>query len=429
MLFLGKDIVMKKIIALILVLALSFCFAGCEVINKVKGKIHEWKTGEDFEQVEKYEKGLELIASGDYEAAYAIFNELGDFRDSKDILARFRYLPVYATARVSGESDGELIEQYLLCTTVLNEKGMPTNLTLTMRANGEVIQSESFDFAYDSQGRYIKYVDTWEDGSSSYEYSYDDDHNVIQMIYTSSSGKRSITNYSYEDGNLVKSEYIPADGSPYTITYLYDSKDNLSIKSCSYSDGSVSSYTYTYDSEGNMTKEVYTTSNGGTVSHQSETNCYYDTRGNLIKKTRTEYGTKYTTDFTYDTGGNLIKEVHTTTSESDSYSYMSEYTYDSKGNLTQEKYTSISGSVSTTTYKYDANGNVTECVELDDDGYRYAMSLTYDKNGNVVSMHLEDNEMQGDCEVEYRLIFMPDGMTEDMYDEISAILDVLDIEE
>jgi len=35
-----------------------------------------------------------LILNGSYEEAYALFKELGDYKDSEEYLSRFRYVPV-----------------------------------------------------------------------------------------------------------------------------------------------------------------------------------------------------------------------------------------------------------------------------------------------------------------------------------------------
>ena len=43
---------------------------------------------------EKYTKAYELLESGDYEAAYALFVELGDYKDATKEVAFFRYMPV-----------------------------------------------------------------------------------------------------------------------------------------------------------------------------------------------------------------------------------------------------------------------------------------------------------------------------------------------
>ena len=65
---------MKKIILVLVVCLLSVSLADC---NNTE-----------------YKEALSLIESGDYYAAYDILKELGDYKDSKQLLENFRYMPL-----------------------------------------------------------------------------------------------------------------------------------------------------------------------------------------------------------------------------------------------------------------------------------------------------------------------------------------------
>ena len=41
-----------------------------------------------------FRNGGPLILNGSYEEAYALFKELGDYKDSEEYLSKFRYVPV-----------------------------------------------------------------------------------------------------------------------------------------------------------------------------------------------------------------------------------------------------------------------------------------------------------------------------------------------
>ena len=421
LLFLRKDVTMKKIIALILVLSLSFCFAGCEVIDKIKGKINQWKTGEDPAQVEKYEEGLELISKGEYEAAYLIFKELGDFRDSKNIFERFRFIPVYAHATASGEMDGQKMEYTYQANTFLNDKGMPLNLKMAGKdSSGTEIESYDFDYAYDSQGRLIKFSETSKYGTCSYDYSYDEDHNMIQEIYTDEDGEKTISNYTYKDGLLVKDEYVSRDGDTYVTEYTYNSEGDVTYKLTKNPSGTSSSETYKYDSNGNLVKEIYSSMDkSGNVTYTTETDYHYDTNSNVIKEVYTvdDVATR-TTDYTYDANGNLIKEKYT----HGDYYYTREYTYDANGNMIKYKY-SDDDSYYTEAYAYDANGYVVKYTYTSSSGSAYEYAYDRDEYGNVTRLSIEDGGAAMSCDFEYKLVFLPEGITEDMYYQLTVILD------
>ena len=63
---------MKKIICLLVLFSIMLtCFASCSTL--------------------KYERAMKLIEKGEYEKAYAIFEELGD----SEMCAKFHYVPVH----------------------------------------------------------------------------------------------------------------------------------------------------------------------------------------------------------------------------------------------------------------------------------------------------------------------------------------------
>ena len=69
----------------------------------------------------KYRQALELTEQGDYEAAYALFNELGDYKDAAEEAAKFHYIPIKETAQLISP-DGTRIENLVIS---LNENNLP----------------------------------------------------------------------------------------------------------------------------------------------------------------------------------------------------------------------------------------------------------------------------------------------------------------
>ena len=122
---------MKKLISMLLVLAmLLVCFAACttnddneeETTEKNPQEIFLDEDDEDEDEEEdqdeketekpdpsaedeaKYNQALALIESGDYASAYALFKELGDYKDSATHLGCFYYVATASTYEEEGDS-------------------------------------------------------------------------------------------------------------------------------------------------------------------------------------------------------------------------------------------------------------------------------------------------------------------------------------
>ena len=80
----------KILIALLLIFALALPLVSCDS--------------------SKYKNAIELISSGNYEEAYVLFKELGDYKDSEEYLSRFWYMPVKLS--VTYEDDDGFLEEF-----------------------------------------------------------------------------------------------------------------------------------------------------------------------------------------------------------------------------------------------------------------------------------------------------------------------------
>ena len=68
----------------------------------------------------KYRQAFELTEQGDYESAYALFTELGDYKDAAEEAAKFRYVPIKETAEFISP-EGTRIENLVIS---LNENNL-----------------------------------------------------------------------------------------------------------------------------------------------------------------------------------------------------------------------------------------------------------------------------------------------------------------
>lgn len=269
----------------------------------------------------KYSKALKLIEDGKYKEAYEILEELGDYKDSKELLSRFRYVPVKSEFYYTyGDSIITITSK-----ATLNKKNLPSKITYI---DGE--EENTIKFTYDSKGRLTSRELGTDDHWQKSEITYDSDGNMIEIKNSDDDGFRDIWKNIYDSkGNKIKEEYETSYGDRRITEYTYDSKGNL-IKEEFESDGGSKNVTeYIYDSKGNLIKKEFKS------DYQSSTTEYtYDYKGNLIKKEfESDGGSRNVTEYIYDSKGNLIEEV----SEGDYYINRYEYTYDSYGNMIEKK--------------------------------------------------------------------------------------------
>ena len=269
----------------------------------------------------RYSKALKLIEDGKYKEAYEILEELGDYKDSKELLSRFRYVPVKSEFANSEE------DYTVTLKATLNKKNLPSKITYI---DGE--EENTIKFTYDSKGRLtLEEFFTGDDYWYKHEYSYDSDGNVIEIKISDDDGfLGGIWKIIYDSkGNKIKEEYETSYGERRITEYTYDSKGNLILEEREYSNDDWDRIEYTYDSKGNLIKIEFES------DFQSSTTEYtYDSKGNLIKEeSESDGGYRNVTEYIYDSKGNLIEEV----SEGDYYINRYEYTYDSYGNMIEKK--------------------------------------------------------------------------------------------
>lgn len=317
---------MKKIIiALLIVLSLTFTLASCSMVNNIVESISPKNIA--------YDEALKLLDEGQYEAAYEVFKELGDFKDSEKYLARFHYMMVGVTGKsVDGNETEELQAEILLNSNNLLEKFSVTE---------DPDYSWSYEFAYNENGKLSKKIEKDGNWTSTTEYEYDEKGNLVKR--TENRNERLyITEYTYDNsGNIVKHTYtVPDMNYVTTMEYTYDEKNN-EIKRVLVDGSMTNEYitTYTYDSNGNLIKESTTDSYGGAFTAEFS----YDSNCNLIRISEDRLDT--VTNYTYDEKGQIIKIL-----ESDGDA--EEYVYDGNGNITKIIYISSSGYYSATEIEY-----------------------------------------------------------------------------
>ena len=250
----------------------------------------------------KYRNAFELIEKGDYDAAYALFIELGNYKDAAKEAAKFHYVPTGLTVKsIEAEStetdtinisynENNLVSQYVITA----DTGDSSTAICTYDENGRLIaisfQGEDAivtkrEFSYSPGGDIIKDITTFNDGFFySYEFFYDENGEQVKCVYEDGNEKKSYDCLYNEDGTVSKFVLKDESGNMVEVEeYLYNEKGQ-NVKINYTENGKIVRFCdYTYNEEGYLIREYY----------------------------ESEVDFSYTNDYTYDANGNIIKE-HTT---------------------------------------------------------------------------------------------------------------------
>lgn len=266
------------------------------------------------DKAEEYEAAIVLLANCDYVGAKAAFEALGDYKDAKEYLSKFYYMPVsfeYDMTDKKGTND-----------VAYNGINLPISET-TMRSDVQAISK----FAYDDNGNIIE-----------------------QLMIKNTAGDPEISRYVYtydNQGNLITANYTAHDGYKASYTFEYDEKGN-NVRQIYTDDYNEYEYLMTYDANGNMTRQEIVYNGESQVLNIDIT---YDDNGRIVKEVCTyDANTQETLDYTYDEKGNCTKEVFTYV---DGKQSIHDFTYDDYGNVIQEVFTDSDGSVQYIKTKYE----------------------------------------------------------------------------
>ena len=299
-------------LAMVIIMAMS-CLVAC---------------GEDENEV-KYNNACALIESGDYEAAYAAFKELGDYKDSEKHLERFAYFPSVVNYNLYDRSG--------VMTVTLGSYNLPVHILTKGTIDGVGEYTKDGWYSYDSKGNWMRQAMIYNGDFLAYDYTYDADGNVIKAEYTDGASVIAVHNYVYDENGLKIRESYEENGVVY-----YD-------------------YRNTYDAKGNLVKSVYEAEEGDYVY-----NYVYNEDGNLVNdRAEIPEGYSYNNDYTYNDDGNMIKKV---CSENGEVTATLDCTYDSNGNRIKEVWSYPDETKDVFTKEYDENGNPTKEVHTYSDG-------------------------------------------------------------
>ena len=287
---------MKKLVSLFvcftLILSMSLGIVSCTTND---GQIPD-------ANAENYEKALVMLANGDYTGAKEKFEKLGDYRDSKEYLAKFYYMPLSFDYELIGKKGKDEVSY--------NSYNLP-KIQSVMRPDAQAI----YEYVYDENGNIQKQLvkKNSEEGYefSSYEYTYNANGQRIKAEFVLHGGATGFHTFTYdENGNLIKQTYEDSHGNAYTYIMSYDDKGyRTRLDTVFLVESEVINISYQFDDNGRVIKEA-TTYPDDTVEYVDYT---YDAKGNKLSEVFTDNeGVQYGRyDYTYDENGNTIKEEYT----------------------------------------------------------------------------------------------------------------------
>lgn len=358
---------MKKIIAMIMMLCLTVSvLAACqrEQTPDDTSKTEPATTEAPADANEEtYLKAFDLLEQKKYDEAYALFTQLGDYKDAAKEAAYFRYMPVRHFVDFTSEGNDETITY----TVTLNDK----NLLATVVEEYNTGLKHTCTFTYNEFGFVTRRECSDTEGDTAlYEATYDAKGNRLSETITDM------------DGNVTK------------IENTYNEKDQL-VKAVTVSNSEYyesSTATFEYDAEGREIK-IITVYEDGTATEEIT----YNEAGDILKMTwAVEGGEAYSIyDYHYDEKGRLVEILFTDDGEDGGFR---KTTFNDKDQLLTEHVFYTLGFEYTNEFEYDEHGNVIKTTYANPDP----------EIGNDVT------------ESEYKLVYIPFAYTDQ---EWTAICD------
>ncbi|MBR5313995.1 MAG: hypothetical protein IKU45_01120 [Clostridia bacterium] len=326
----------------------------------------------------KYDNAIRLIEIEEYAKAYEEFKELGDYRDSKDYLARFSV--VYERIEEIVKNGSNTVIEY-----TFNDKGQV--LSRIKKDVKEGFIRDSFKFTYDKDGNMLseEWISGFDKTSNKYEYQYDKNGNKISQKQIHDGKTEREIFYEYDDrGNCIK---IKSGSIIECKSYDYDKNGNEILSTVLDADGNVKTRTETtYNSMGQVLSKYHKNADGDITESIENT---YDKNGNLVKKIRKVSTFIIHEENSYDKDNNMLSHKM----------WSNDLSKDGKMTTSEEK-----------VFTYDKSGNrLTESSESYIDGFggvsEYSRKYVYDGQGNVIRIEYENGYTDYKYSGERRVIY------------------------
>ena len=365
---------MKKIVALILVLAMGLTLCACGGVD------------------ERYTALIECLDNHDYEGAYSeVMGLRQQAIDNGDIVIV-----------EPQEEDYELVNQYRNIVRFLQDYSPSNYSSIWNRETDEYYSgNEGLAYAY-SELSAMADVDQWLDSEYfDFEEGFPTDRAALLARFSMLADKQlsatrsTVDNMGNENSDTYTTWYYDAEGTLTSANYEWSAAqqnwEGLYTQS--------GTYNYTYNDAGVVTETRITNYDGSDV--YAIVTPSFDDKGNMISETIVDNNGERVFHYSYDSNGNLTKTEY----KGDWESYGIIYNYDDAGKLiSKERHTygtandeQYSRNIKTTAYTYDASGNLASAtVTYTSIGYRWdSQGITFYTSSEKIDNVTYTTDAQG----------------------------------
>lgn len=238
----------------------------------------------EAETLARYEKALALLDAKDYEAAYPLFLELGDYKDAADYAAGFVILRESTELSMPGLYVADQVEE------PEEDEASPDGEEEPVEETPQPVLRGTGRSAYSPDGHYLWNERFSPEGEllSRMDQSFDDEGRVRERVLQ-----------SFAEGTIVTTRYDPAfnviaQATEYTATGEIKAE----------------SYENIFSDSGILQQQTHTLDWRTTVS-------FYDEEGRLINQNIDEAPYFFRVNYAYDEYGNITEELRYRSSNAD----------------------------------------------------------------------------------------------------------------
>lgn len=346
----------------------------------------------------QYQDALALEEAGEYQAAIRAFEKNRNYKDSEAHIAACQEAiqEIQYQAAVVLEESGkyqEAIEAYKKLNDYKDSKDRIAsceNAIRELEKEAKYQEAYALEIKQNYRNAVMLYrsIEDYKDCKDRIAACIEESHKIYKLI--------TEHHVIYNSTEVVDVRNIPANwiaGTDYKLSYTYDKSGNLSKISKS---GSLpETETVKTDAKGNIVSSVKTGSWSSSSNHTFKSNITYDAHGNPIREEKTY---KSPDNFAFKDGTIMI------------FTY--DYSYDKKGNITEYEYNSYIGKEKQASYKYkyeysyDKEGRISQYRQIRDNGTVWIHYLKYDELNFLVEDAYEPENKNKSIYNSYTIVTM-----------------------
>ncbi len=326
---------MKKINRYVLCLLLFisfFSFSSCE------------EKQSEHSKEEQYKQAVQHMENAEFEKAYNLFSELGDYKDAKKQLEKFEWVLTKKTFD-GGKNKKVLSHKY-------NSDGL--RIESKAQFSTEDYAIISFDYSNDKLLKGSALTSSYDKNTpfAFYEYEYDEDGILVTEKFSNLEGELCIITYN-EDGKKMKVETTDNNSDYHRIeTYKYNGAGLLANETIKRLDSDYEKFSeYSYNDDNLLIKEFHSRY-GEDDAPVTITHIYNQHNLRIETITSGSHGSSYNyhTYYEYNENGLLTQEIRIDNTHDEKHTTI--YSYNEHNLLIKKQVDETPHGKHTITYKY-----------------------------------------------------------------------------